>query len=295
VTYQDVDGDVCTARVEVLEGVLEGFTADLAPSPDGDQVTGVVDVESSIPIVIAEPGHYRLQITLVDEAGLESSAHEVRFEALLPHAPDVVAGEVPQLIQLPTDVLASAQFEDLDRDLSRAKLEVLSGPLDDFSLDLTQPPYAEHVVGQAEGKFSFEIVPPEPGSYRIQLTLVDTAGLESEPFELAFEAYTPTAPVVDRVMFPTSIDVGDDHNGLVRFEDSEGDIVEARFDVIAGDPSTIEIDPGFSFDPEVEGETDGAFRFSIRVTQAQTVTLQLILVDAADLESEPHEFTFDAR
>ena len=295
VTYQDVDGDVCTARVEVLEGVLDGFTADLAPSPDGDQVTGVVDVESSIPIVIAEPGHYRLQITLVDEAGLESSAHEVRFEALLPHAPDVVAVEVPQLIQLPADVLASAQFEDLDGDLSRAKLEVLSGSLDDFSLDLTQPPYAGQVVDQAEGEFSFEIVPPEAGSYRIQLTLVDATGLESEPFEFSFEAYTPTAPVVDRMTFPTSLGVDDNQNGLVRFEDAEGDIVEARFDVIEGDPSTIEIDPGFRFDPEVEGETDGAFRFTVRVSQAQTVTLSLTLVDAAGLESEPYEFTFDAR
>jgi len=186
----------------------------------------------------------------------------------------------------------SIWFSDPDSDIIQARFSILEGPLADFTLDLTQPPYAEQVVDQAEGEFSFEIVPPEAGSYRIQLTLVDAAGLESEPFEFSFEAYTPTAPVVERVMFPTPIEVGDDQNGLARFEDAEGDIVEARFEVIEGDLSTIEIDPGLSFDPEVEGETDGAFRFTVHVIQAQTVTLRLTLVDAADLESNPYEFTF---
>jgi len=176
-----------------------------------------------------------------------------------------------------------------------ARFTVLEGSLDDFALDLTLSPYAEQVVDQAEGEFSFEIVPPEAGSYRVQLTLVDSTGLESEPFEFAFEAYTPTAPTVNRVTFTGSIGANEDQNGLVRFEDPEGDIDEARFEVVEGDASTIQIDPGWSFDPEVEGESDGAFRFSVRVSQAQTVTLSLTLIDAAKLKSEPVEFTFDAR
>ena len=127
---------------------------------------------------------------------------------------------------------------------------------------------------------------------RLPTSLVDATGLESEPVEFAFEVFTPTPPVITRVTFPSSIGVDQDQNGLVRFEDLDGDIVEARFEIVEGDVSVIEIDPGLSFDPEIEGESDGAFRFTVRVTEAQTVTLRLILVDAAGLESEPYEFTF---
>ena len=74
---------------------------------------------------------------------------------------------------------------------------------------------------------------------------------------------------------------------------ADGDIIEARFEILEGDAPMIVLGPGLSFDPEIEGETEGAFRFTVRVTQPQTVTLRLILVDAAGLESEPYEFTFD--
>ena len=295
VAYHDADGDLCAVQVEILEGPLEDFTADLAQLPNGNQVIGAVDGELNVPFAIVEPGYYRLRITLIDALRLVSSAYEVGFDALLPNAPEVLGVQVPQLTELPVGVVANAQFKDLDGDLSRAEFKVLGGPLVDFSLDLTEAPYAEQVVGQTEGAFLCEIVPSEPCTYTVQLTLVDAAGLESEPYEFSFEAYAPTAPVVDRMTFPTSIGVGEDQNGLVRFEDPDGDIFGARFEIIEGDPSTIEIDPGLSFEPEVEGDTDGAFRFAIRVNQPQTITMNLTLVDAAGLESDPYEFTFEVR
>jgi len=217
------------------------------------------------------------------------------MEYLIPGPPHIGSVCAPTRLAVTSELNVLVCFQDKNTDITEANCSVLQGPLDDFTLDLTEAPYVEQVVDQAEGQFSFEIVPPEPGSYRIQLALVDAAGLESEPFEFTFEAYTPTPPVIDRMTFPGSIGVNDDQNGLVRFEDAEGDIIEARFEAIEGDPSTIEIEPGFSFGPEVAGETDGAFRFSVRVTEPQTVTLQLTLVDAAGLESEPFEFTFEVR
>lgn len=211
---------------------------------------------------------------------------------LIPQEPRILVIDARSSAAEGLSYVLSVAFLDSNEDVAQLRVSVLEGPLDDFTLDLTQPPYAEYVVDQSEGEFSFEIIPSEPGSYLVQLILVDANGLESEPLEFSFEAYMPTPPSISRVTFPSSVGVNEDQNGLIRFEDAEGDIVEARFEVIEGDASTIEIDPGLSFDPNVGGETDGAFRFTVRVTQPQTVTLRLILVDTEGLESEPYEFTF---
>lgn len=295
VTFHDSDANLQTAKLEVVEGDLADFVVDLTQPPYAEQVSGVVDGVFEIEIAVPEPGSYRLRITLVNSTGLENSPTEFAFQAFTPHAPAVLTISATELIEIPQKVDGLVQYEDSDGDITQARFEVLDGALDDFALDLTQSPYVDQVTGLAEGEFAFEIVPEEPGSYRIQVTLVDATGLEGEPFEFSFEAYTPTPPAVDRITFPASIDIDQDQNGLVRFEDPDGDIVEAQFEIIEGDASTIVLEPGLSFDPEVEGETDGAFRFTVHVTQAQTVTLQLILVDAAGLESKSVEFTFDVR
>lgn len=292
IAFHDIGADLRAARFEVLAGDLDGFTIDLTQPPYAEQVMGAADGEVGITIAVAEPGSYTLRVTLVDSVDLESVPAEFTFQTFAAHSPVVVEVLTPEMMVIQEGMSGLVRWEDSDGDITQASFEVLDGSLDDFTLDLTQAPYAEQVVGLAEGEFSFEIAPTEPDSYRIQVTLVDATGLESEPFEFSFEAYTPTPPLVDRITFPGSIGVDEGQNGLIRFEDPEGDIVEARFEVIEGDPSTIEIDPGLSFDPEIAGETDGAFRFTVRVTEAQTVTLRLILVDATGLESEPVEFTF---
>ncbi len=100
-------------------------------------------------------------------------------------------------------------------------------------------------------------------------------------------------PVVSRVAFPKLIAIDEAQHGLVKFEDSDGDVAQVRFEILEGDPATIGIQPGMSFDPEVRGQADGAFRFTVNVSVAQTVTLRLTLIDAAGVESEPYEFTFE--
>ena len=78
----------------------------------------------------------------------------------------------------------------------------------------------------------------------------------------------------------------------MKFEDPEGDIVSAEFEILEGDPATIEVLPALSFNPGVEGRTKGAFKFTVVVHEARRVTLRLILLDATGLRSEPYEFTF---
>ena len=295
IRFHDADGDVCRARIEVLEGSLEDSAVDLTELADADQVTGVTDGEFELPLAVTEPGGYRLQVTLIDEMELESAPAEFAFQAVLPNPPEVLGISVLQMTDLPTEVTGTVRFADLDADLAQARFDVLAGVLADFTLDLTQSPHAEQVVDVSEGEFLFGFVPLEAGVYTLQLTLVDATGLESEPYEFSFEAYMPTPPVVNRVTFTASVGLGETQNGLVRFEDLGGDIVEARFEAIEGNALTIEIEPGFSFDPDVDGETAGAFRFSVRVTEPQSVVLTLTLIDAAGLRSNPYEFAFDVR
>jgi len=108
-------------------------------------------------------------------------------------------------------------------------------------------------------------------------------------------AALPSPPVVSRVAFPVVIAVEQAQHGLVRFEDPEGDVVQVRLEILEGDPATLGIQPGTSFDPGVHGQTDGAFRFTITSSAAQIVTLRLTLVDEAGLESDPYEFTFEVQ
>ena len=287
--FEEPNLDLRYAHFTVLEGPSQDVSFDLEQSQyHQNQVGSLV-----FPLLLALPGTHRVQLELIDGQGLTSNSVEFTVDVVVPKPPSITQITYPMFVTSEQSLNVAVDFVDQDADLVAIRYTVEKGDLDDFTLNLTQVPYAEQVVGLAEGEFTFEIVPTEPGTYRIQVTLVDATGLESEPVEFEFEVYTPMPPAITRVTFPSSIGIDQDQNGLVRFEDAEGDIVEARFEIIEGDAATIEIDPGLSFDPEIEGETDGAFRFSVRVNQEQTVTLSLILIDDASLESEPYEFTFD--
>ena len=210
------------------------------------------------------------------------------WDVSYPYPPRTLAIDGPSLIAEGTSASLDVSFADPGRDVMEVWFSVIEGP----SLDLLWAPYVGEFAGVAEGTLSLGINPKGRGLYRVQVTLVDAAGLESEPVEFAFEVYTPTPPGIRPVTFPTSIPANTNQESSFQSEDSEGDIVEARFEIAEGDPATIEIDPGLSFDPKIGGETDGAIGFTIRVMQPQTVTLRSILVDAAGLQSEPSEFTF---
>ncbi|MGB2984124.1 MAG: hypothetical protein WBC63_09770, partial [Candidatus Bipolaricaulia bacterium] len=197
----------------------------------------------------------------------------------------------PRSIPASTAQDGSFEFEDVDGDIVEVRFEIVDGDPATIEIDpgLSFDPEVE---GELDGYIRFTIRVVQPQTVTLRLILVDAVGLESKPLNFTFDVYAPTPPRIGRMTFPTSVRKNRVQNGSFQFEDSEGDIVEARFEIIEGDASTIEIDPGLSFDPEIAGETDGIIRFTIRVSQAQTVSLRVTLVDAAGLESEPYEFTF---
>jgi len=212
--------------------------------------------------------------------------------ASIPAPPQIVSLEFPGSVWTGGEAKGTISFHDPDGDIAQARFEVLEGQLEGFTLDLTRAPYAESVRGKPCGSFAFTLKVDQLGGYRIRVVLVDAAGLESEPYESSFRARTPTAPRILRVVFPRGIAIGEERNGLVKFEDPEGDIVSAEFEILEGDPASIEVKPALEFDPGVRGRTRGSFRFSVVVHKAQTVTLRLTLLDATGLRSEPYEFTF---
>jgi parallel beta-helix repeat protein len=78
--------------------------------------------------------------------------------------------------------------------------------------------------------------------------------------------------------------------GKVSFKDPDGDIVQAEFAVVEAE----DFEP-FSFDPKVEGQTEGEFTFSLSTTVVQDVTLELTLIDREGNRSDPWRFSFSAR
>ena len=77
--------------------------------------------------------------------------------------------------------------------------------------------------------------------------------------------------------------------GAVRFRDADGDIVQARFDVV----EAVDFAP-FSFNPKVKGQTSGSFPFFVFSRVPQKVRLRLTLLDEAGNQSLPVEFGFEA-
>jgi len=243
--------------------------------------------------VYSRNGSFTVRLTVADDDGSTASTTKTIIVTTAAQPSQITSIDFPERIPTGVEARGMIEFLDPDGDLAEARFDVLEGDLEDFTLDLAEPPYAEQVKGLTEGSFNFEIAVNQPGSYRITVTLVDKEGLTSEPVEFSFGAISPTPPGIFGVIFPPAIAVNQAQNGLVKFEDLDGDIVQAQFEILKGDPTTIVIKPGMNFDPEVSSRTEGAFRFSVQATQAQTVTLRLTLTDSAGQTSEPYEFTFE--
>jgi len=208
--------------------------------------------------------------------------------------PAVVSLDFPELVFVGYEVRGEVHFSDPNGDLARAEFEVLEGALPSFLLDLTQSSYAELVQGKMEGTFSFAIRADQSGWIRLRVTLVDETGLRSEPKELAFEARQPVRPDLTRLIFLSRIKTGKEQNGAIRFRDPNGDVTRVEVEIVQGDPITIQVKPGFGFDPRVRGKSRGTIRFSVVVTEVQTVKLRFMLVDSIGLRSEAVEVEFRA-
>jgi len=98
------------------------------------------------------------------------------------------------------------------------------------------------------------------------------------------------APQITAIDFPEEIRAdGEEVMGTVEFIDPDGDIVEARFEVV----EAVLFEP-FHFDPQVEGQKKGRFTFVIFSFVPQKVTLRVVLIDRQGHRSPPVEFSFQA-
>lgn len=98
------------------------------------------------------------------------------------------------------------------------------------------------------------------------------------------------APVITGIDFPQEINVdGTKVPGIVHFQDGDGDILQAKFDVVEA-----QLFDSFAFDPKVKGQRTGSFQFTLFTVFPQKITLRVVLVDAQGHESEPVEFSFEA-
>ena len=81
--------------------------------------------------------------------------------------------------------------------------------------------------------------------------------------------------------------------GTVEFQDPNGDVTHAYFDVVSTTGSSF---TPFDFDPDVGGVTDGWFSFYIGCLGpgacSGTTVLRVTLTDAGGHESQPMNFSF---
>jgi len=112
----------------------------------------------------------------------------------------------------------------------------------------------------------------------------------SVPFTIGSRTNITHGPRITGVDFPSAIAAnGEKNRGYISFFDPDGDITSVRFDVV----NAVRFTP-FSFEPNVNGETTGSFRFRIYSNTRQTVTLKVTLYDRQGNASEPYLFTFRA-
>jgi len=127
------------------------------------------------------------------------------------------------------------------------------------------------------------------GQWRVDVFINGNYQL-SVPFTIGSRTNITYGPRITGVDFPSAIAAnGEKNRGYISFYDPDGDITSVRFDVV----NAVHFTP-FSFEPNVDGEANGSFRFRIYCSTRQTVTLKVTLYDRQGNASKSHLFTFRA-
>ena len=291
VAFEDADGDVVQARFEILEGDPE--TIEISPGLHfNPSVAGVTAGTIGFGIRVDVPQSVALALILVDETELTSSVRVLRFEAKTPTPPEIRGGMLPESIRIGEPCEGYLQCRDAEGNIAEVRFEVVEGSRAGIQIDPASR-FDPGLKGQTDGEIPFTVTASQPETVTIVAILVDETDLESGRHEFRFEAYTPTRPELSLRTFPDLVPTDKLHRASFEFSDAEGDAAEVRFEIVQGDPSTIEIGPG-RFDPEVRGRDEGAIRFTVRATEPQTVKLRAFLVDDEGLQSDAVDIGFDA-
>ncbi len=120
--------------------------------------------------------------------------------------------------------------------------------------------------------------------------VVGAAGAPVSLFAQQGGGGSPLSPEVLFIDFPPQIaSDGSKFYGRVGFEYTDADIILAQFDVV----DATEFEP-FSFNPKIEGRSEGVFEFFVFSKIEQVISLKVTLIDKAGNKSFPKEFKFQA-
>ena len=104
------------------------------------------------------------------------------------------------------------------------------------------------------------------------------------------------APEIVFAGFSSEIDAdGVPNYGYISFKDLDKDLSQIRFEVVVGQGSNLVINPGWQYDPGMQGESSGTLQFTIAAQAPGQYELQLILVDTMGNESAPEVVAFIAK
>jgi len=102
----------------------------------------------------------------------------------------------------------------------------------------------------------------------------------------------PQPPVITEIEFPDEITADSSEvDGAVRFSDPDGDLAEARFEVVE---SLLFAPFSINLSGAADGVTSGAIPFYLQTGVEQSVIIRVVLVDQQGQESEPVQFSFTA-
>jgi len=269
------------------------FDATLQPGMSGSpllgedgHVIGVVVGGSQVP---ANPFYFAIPINTLVETILEPEMLDPAGygpEMTGPLIGHLKADGTPQTLEIP--------FRDLTADVVLAEFEVLTGQ------DVQCPAriFLAGIPGLemlSEGTIPFEISTNRAQDIRLRIQLSDLRG-NSTSLEQVITAAPPHPPRIRFVHCPEGVVAsGRDYLGTVAFEDAGADVVQAVFEVQAGEYESFQLDlrerPA---EPPVFGRTEGEFAFRVATDVPSVVTLSVSLVDAYGSRSDPVPCTFEA-
>ena len=269
------------------------FDATLHPGMSGSpllgedgHVIGIVVGGSQIP---ANPFYFAIPIntlvaTILSPEMLDPA--EYGPEMTGPLIGQLKADGTPQTLEIP--------FRDLTADVVLAEIEVIAGqdvqcPARIFLAGIAG------LEGLSAGTIPFEISTNRVQDIRLRIQLSDLRG-NSASLEQDITAVPPHPPSIRFVHCPDGVVAnGRDYLGTVAFDDVGADVVQAVFEVQAGEYASFELDlRERGAEPPVFGRTEGEFAFRVTTNVPSVVTLSVTLVDAFGSRSDPITCTFEA-
>jgi hypothetical protein len=320
VVFKDADGDAEWADFHVEAPNLQALSIDgktpengvvrlevLAPADRQKQGQGIVLFK----IAATAPQEVTIRVVLTDEAGNASDPSDPKATfsfTVRGLQPDLVAslGELPERIQIGQTLEASYTVQNLGgSDSGPFRVGIY------LSADATLTPQDFLLASQETGNLGPDASAIQHMRLAITEDALAQAGLQAGQLFLGVIAddldqvtesdetnnvassaiqveLPPKRPVITSIEFPKEIPAdGSRITGKVHFKDPDGNINLISFEVIAAK----EFKP-FSFNPYVQGLTEGSIGFFISCYTVQEVTLEVMLSDEGGNRSPPEEFTF---